>query len=231
MNKPPSGPDFFNKDAALKYDERNSKLNRISDCMHFLTGLALRDLPAKSKVLCVGAGTGAEILPLAQNFPEWTFVALEPSLDMLNVCRERMTAAGLAVRIEFVHGYVHDLPRKQEFDAVLSILVGHFVPHAEKADFFKHMSDHLKVGGCFVNAEISFDLASTEFPTMLKGWEGVQTLMGATPESLATLPTILKDILSVKSPAENEALIKKSGIALPVRFFQAMMICAWYGKK
>ncbi|WP_413560394.1 class I SAM-dependent methyltransferase [Bdellovibrio sp. HCB209] len=228
MNKP--APDFFNKEAAERYDERNSKLNRISDCMHFLTTLVLRDLPANSKILCVGVGTGAEILSLAQAFPQWTFVGIDPSLNMLDVCRERMKKAGLESRCEFVHGFIQDLPQKG-FDAAVSMLVAHFIKSDERQNFFQHISDRVRKGGYVVNAEISFDLNSPEFPAMLKGWEGVQTLMGATPESLATLPTTLKDILTVLPPQETEILMHQSGIDLPVRFFQALMICGWYGQK
>jgi Methylase involved in ubiquinone/menaquinone biosynthesis len=230
MNKP-TGPDFFNKDAAKSYDEKNAKLSKISDCMHFLTGLALRDLPADARILCVGAGTGAEILPLAQANPGWKFVALEPSLDMLNICRERMAQADVSDRCEFVHGYVQDYKGPAEFDAALSILVAHFIKREERLPFFKEMTARLKRGGYLVNAEISFDLDSPEFPMMLEGWKGVQTLMGATPESLAALPTVLRDVLTVVPPEQTEAWLRQAGVESPVRFFQAMMIHGTMGKK
>ncbi|MFS4457903.1 class I SAM-dependent methyltransferase [Bdellovibrio sp. HCB2-146] len=229
MNKPTT--DFFNKEAAQRYDERNSKLSRISDCLHFLTTLALKDLPAKSRILCVGVGTGAEIMTLAQTFPEWTFVGLDPSQNMLDVCQDRMKAAGFASRCEFVHGFIQDLPVNTPFDAAVSFLVAHFVKREERLSFFQNMTKHLKDHGYLVNAEISFDLDSPEFPLMLKGWEQVQSLMGATPESLATLPKQLKEMLTVLPPSETEAILRQSGINLPMRFFQAMMICGWYGKK
>ncbi|MGE0763738.1 MAG: hypothetical protein AB7N80_10715 [Bdellovibrionales bacterium] len=66
---------------------------------------------------------------------------------------------------------------------------------------------------------------------MLKGWEQVQTLMGGTMESLAMLPKQLQEALTVLPPSETEALLRQSGIHLPIRFFQALMICGWYGKK
>ncbi len=75
------------------------------------------------------------------------------------------------------------------------------------------------------------DLDSKEFPLMLKNWEAVQTLMGATPESLATLPVQLREMLSVISPEDTENMLCLSGIDLPVRFFQSFMICGWFGKK
>lgn len=224
-------PDFFSGEAALTYDERNSKLAHISDCLHFLIGLTLKELPKNSRILCVGVGTGAEILQLARNFPGWSFLALDPSQPMLDVCRERLKNAGVADRCEFFHGYIQDLPHQDPFDAVLSVLVAHFVDREQRPAFFRNMADRLRTGGYLINAEISFDLNSQEFPAMLNNWKEIQKLMGATEESLQKLPVILRDVLTVIPPAETENLFRMSGIHCPVRFFQAFMICGWYGKK
>jgi tRNA (cmo5U34)-methyltransferase len=66
---------------------------------------------------------------------------------------------------------------------------------------------------------------------MLENWEGVQSLMGATPDSLTKLPSMLRDMLSVQPPEEIENMLRQSGILVPVRFFQAFMICGWHGNK
>lgn len=221
----------FSAEAAQHYDEKNRKLFPISNCLHLLMSLALRNLPANSRILCVGAGTGAEILSLAQAFPGWSFVALDPSQGMLDVCRERMKTAGFEDRCSFVQGYVQDLPEQADFDVVMSILVGHFVKSEERQAFYKGMTKRLKAGGFFFNAEISFDLDSKEFPSMLKSWEGVQEMMGANSESLAALPKLMREVLTVLPPSAVEDLIRQSGIQIPVRFFQAFMIHGWYGTK
>lgn len=116
---------------------------------------------------------------------------------MLNVCRERLENAGVAARCEFVHGYVHDLPKQPNFDAVLSILVAHFVKRDDRLSLFQNMTDRLRTGGYLVNAEISFGLDSPEFPPMLSNWESIQALMGGTSESLAALPKVLRETLTV----------------------------------
>jgi SAM-dependent methyltransferase len=79
-------PDFFNREASRAYDDKNSKLAPISENMHFLIRLVLKGLPPRSRVLCVGVGTGAEILSLFRAFPDWTFLGVDPSAEMLKVC-------------------------------------------------------------------------------------------------------------------------------------------------
>ncbi len=218
-------------EAAKVYDEKNRPLAPIVDNIHFLICLILKSLPVRARILCVGVGTGAEILSLSKEFPEWTFVGVDPSIGMLDVCRERLKTAGVLNRCELIHGYIHDVPPIADFDAALSILVAHFVKREEKLGFYQAMCSRLRTDGFLINTEISFDLNSREFPLMLKNWEAVQLLMGATPESLANLSHVLREMLSVISPLETEKLLKQCGINLPVRFFQAFMISGWYGIK
>ncbi len=223
--------DFFNQAASQSYDEKNSKLAPIAENMHFLIRLVLQDLPVNARILCVGVGTGAEMFPLAEANPQWTFVSVDPSAAMLDVCRKRLQDAGMQNRCELVHGYVHDVAAGEHFDAALSILVGHFVKRDARLDFYHQIQQRLKTGGYLINTEISYDLDAGNFSSMLKNWERVQTLMGANVDSLKALPNALRHVLSVLPPAEVEQLIQESGIRWPVRFFQSFMIMGWYGQK
>lgn len=222
--------DYFNTEAAKGYDEKNAKLAPIAQCMHFLIQLLAQDLPSRSHALCVGVGTGAEILSLCRTFPDWTFVGVDPSEAMLKVCKERLQREGVLNRCELIHGYVQNLPAGKNFDVALSVLVAHFVKRADRVDFFQGMTSRLKPNAYLVNTEISFDLNSNDFSSMLKQWEKIQSLMGATPESLASLGQQLRDVLSVISPSESEEFLRKSGIQNPIRFFQAFLISGWYGR-
>jgi tRNA (cmo5U34)-methyltransferase len=229
--KPSSAVDHFNSDAALLYDERNRKLAPISECLHFLIQLGLRDLPRDARALCVGVGTGAEILKLASAFPAWTFVGVEPAKAMLDVCREELAKAGVLERCELVHGYAQDAPKGASFDVALSVFVAHFIKRQERLAFFRNMTDRLKPGGHLVNAEISYDLDARDYPAMLNNWASVQELMGATPESIANLPRVLREMLSILPPHETEEILRASGISTPSRIFQAFMITGWIGQK
>ncbi len=193
--------------------------------------LVLKNAPVRARVLCVGVGTGAEILSLSSAFPEWTFVGVDPSIGMLDVCRERLGTAGVLNRCELIHGYVHDVLPGENFDVTLSVLVAHFIKREDRLSFYQAMCSRLCSGGFLINTEICFDLDSQEFPLMLKNWEAIQSLMGATPDSLANLAEQLRERLSVVSPRDTENFLKQSGIALPVHFFQSFMISGWYGIK
>lgn len=228
-NTPP--PDFFNQQASVSYDERNRSLAPISDNLHFLIRLIVRDLPEKARILCIGVGTGAEILSLALKFPQWEFVGVDPSESMLDVCRQRLSDAGVAERCRLICGYVGDLPPAGEYDAVLSVLVAHFIPRAERLDFFRQMAAQTRAGGLVVNAEISFDLDSAQTGAMISEWKKVQELMGATAESLAAVPHLLRNVLTILPPDETERLMRDAGVKTPLRFFQSLMIHGWFGEK
>ncbi|MFC7378439.1 class I SAM-dependent methyltransferase [Brevundimonas sp. GCM10030266] len=221
---------FFSQEIADAYDRRNAGLKPISDSLHFLMRLTLADLPAEARVLCVGVGTGAEILSLADAFPGWTFVGVDPSAEMLDVARHRLAQAGFTDRCELIHGYVGDVG-ETGFDVVVSLLVAHFIKREDRPAFYSAIHDRLKPGGRFLSAEISGDPDSPEFPALLADWKQVQTLMGATPDSLANLPGMMREVLGVLPVAETEALWRQAGFPLPIPFFQAFMIRGWHATR
>ena len=233
MNKQTGGHTsaFFDRQMAESYDERNSSLSPVSENMHFLIRLVLEDLPADARILCVGAGTGAEILSLARNNPGWRFVAVDPSAEMLEVCRKKLIEEELLDRCDLIHGYVTDAPSGPGFHAALSILVAHFVPREERAQFYRDIHDRLKPGGSFISTEICFDLDSPEFPHMLRNWERIQVRSGATRESLEKLPNMLRNTLCVLGPEETVLALKSTGFNSTLRFFQAFMISGFQAVK
>jgi len=95
---------FFNKSASEGYDERAQRIGAINDNLHFLIRLILQDLPWDARILCVGVGTGMEMVRLAQVFPGWRFTGVDPSGAMLDVCRQRLREAGFESRCELIEG-------------------------------------------------------------------------------------------------------------------------------
>ena len=78
---------FQSQNRAVAYDAQTAKLAPIFDVLYFRMGLVLADLPTDARFLCVGVGTGTELIKLAQAFPHWHFTAVDPTASMLNICR------------------------------------------------------------------------------------------------------------------------------------------------
>lgn len=228
--RPATSSNFFNQEIADAYDRRNSALAPISDSLHFLLRLVLADLPADARVLCVGVGTGAEILSLARIYPGWSFVGVDPSEEMLAVGRHRLEQAGVLDRCQLLQGYAQDAPH-DGFDAAVCLLVAHFIKREDRHAFYSAIHHRLKPRGRFASAEISGDLDAPEFPEMLEDWKRIQVLMGATPESLTKLGGMMRDMLGVLPPAETEALWEAAGFSKPIPFYQAFMIRGWHAVK
>lgn len=202
----------------------------IFDCLHFLMRLVLARLPKRANVLCVGIGTGAEMLSLAVEQPNWSFVGVDPSSEKLTVARRRLDVPGILNRCQLVQGHVEDVSDKN-FDAVVSLLVAHFIQLEDRPAFYTAIHDRLKPGGMFVSAEISVDLDALEFSTMLEDWKQVQTLMEVSEESLAALYQTLRNVLGIVPPTSTKALWLEAGFSQPVPFFQALLVHGWHAQK
>jgi tRNA (cmo5U34)-methyltransferase len=222
----------FDRRAASAYDERNAKFKPVSENLHFLIRLALRDLPADASILCVGVGTGADIIALAEFNPGWKFTGLDPSAPMLEQCRKRMEDRGLSGRTKLFRGFLHELPGEEKFDAVLCLLVAHFLrDERERRSLFEGMAKRLKPGGRFICAEISADLDHENYPDELEMWKAFQGQAGATEESLKQLPKLMKETLGLLPPQKTEEIIRQSGLRSPIQFFQSFLIRAWYARR
>lgn len=223
---------FFDKKAAYSYDERNAKLKSINDNLYLLTRLVLAGLPDHATILCVGVGTGREIISLAGIYPNWRFVGVDPSESMLEVCQKNLEKEGVASRCRLIHGYLSDIVRNDGFDAVLCFLVAHFIQNAAaRQDLYADMHHMLKNGGYLVNAEISGDVSSPEFNDIIEKWKAMHALAGTTDENLARMVQAMEENLAVLPAHKVDNLLRQAGFPLPVIFFQSLLIQAWYAQK
>ena len=106
-------------------------------------------------VLIVGCGTGYELGYLLQLFPNWSFTATDLSATMLEKAKQYIQPLDALHRVEFVLADVDQLKTEQTYDAALSILVTHFVPYAQKLNFFKAIDSRLKQHGVFIGFDLT----------------------------------------------------------------------------
>ena len=225
-------PKPFNAQPAANYDDRWAPLAPLRDSLHLQMRLILHDLPASARVLCVGVGTGAELLALGRFFPGWRFTAVEPSAPMLDVCRRKAAEAGIADRCEFHTGYVHELsPPAEPFDAATSILVSQFITdRARRVDFSREIARRLRPGGLLITADLSM-AATAQHESLLVVWQQMMRHIGATEEQIqATLANYGRDV-ALLPESSIEALLAEAGFAEPVRFSQSLLIHAWFARQ
>lgn len=228
----PSTTFFFDQEAAASYDERFAPLRPLIQALHIAIEAAFIHLPADSRVLCVGAGTGAEVLALGRKFPGWHFTAVEPSGAMLDLCRKKTREEGMEDRCSFHEGYLDTLPPGEPFHAATSILVSQFIldPEARRA-FFQGIADRLLPDGLLVSTDLSADTAGGEYEGIMDLWIRMLDFTGMPPEKIARVRAAYGRDVAITPPAEIGKLIASAGFGTPLPFFQTVLIRSWLARR
>lgn len=222
----------FDQKCASGYDQQWSKMAPLRDALHLLMGAVLSELGAEARILCVGAGTGPELLDLAERFPGWRFVAVEPSGPMLDVCRRKAEERGIAARCAFHEGYLESLPPSEPFDAATSLLVSQFLLDREaRSGFFREIADRLRPGGYLVNADLASDASPAGYESLREVWFRVMRSGDLAPEALEKMRAAYDRDVAVLPPEEVGRILSSAGFGAPVQFFQAGLIRAWYARR
>ncbi|SKB02988.1 tRNA (cmo5U34)-methyltransferase [Prosthecobacter debontii] len=218
---------FFTEDHAAQYDKRFEKTAPLRDALHLLICAVFDPLPADARILCVGAGTGAEILKLASMFPGWHFAAVEPSAPMLALCRRKAEAAGIAERCEFHEGYLNTLPATEPFHAATSLLVSHFiVDRAARVQYYRAIAERLLPNGLLVSADLAGDLPSQGYQEDLEIWMALMRQADVPAENVENLRVVYGREVAMIPPEEVRSIIADAGFEPPAPFLQTGLIHA-----
>lgn len=224
---------FDDSQVAAGYDQRFEKLAPFKDTLHLILRFTLSDLPEDARILCVGAGTGAELEAMALHNPKWVFTAVEPARAMLDLCKKRAESAGFADRCEFYVGCTDTLNSPEPYDAATSILVSQFVlKQEERIRFYQDISDRLKPGGRLLSVDLSpGDGADTGREAQMRFWLKAIEYTGVPAENLEMYEQTLQNNVSVLPEQEIEDIISQGGFEKPVPVYQALLMRGWYAQK
>lgn len=217
---------------APDYDRQWARMAPLRDCLHLLLQAVFDPLPEDARILCVGAGTGAEIGFLARLHPGWQFMALDPSGAMIERCRVRAAEEGFASRCEYHEGYVDSLPDGEAYDAATCLLVSQFIldPVARVA-FFRAIAARLRAGGILASADLASDVESDAYPRLLATWFGLMSSAGVTPEALERMRVNYARDVGILPPGAVAGLVADAGFDAPTQFFQGGLIHAWFARR
>ncbi|NJL87888.1 MAG: class I SAM-dependent methyltransferase [Leptolyngbyaceae cyanobacterium SM1_1_3] len=230
--KSPESAIVFDQERASSYDQQFDALAPIREALHLQIRIILSELPVDANILCVGIGTGAELIYLAQAFPQWRFTAVEPAAPMLNICRRKTEESGIASRCTFHLGYLDSLPASDAFQAATCLLVSHFFMQSdERSRFFQQIAAGLQTGGYLVSADLTADMATAEYQSLLEIW--LRMLRYAeipTPEVEKFRTSYGRDV-ALLSPEKVASIMAEGGFELPVLFYQSLLARAWYAHR
>ncbi len=217
---------------AARYDKQWAGLAPINHGLHFLLSSMFAELPVDASILCVGAGTGAELVHLAKEHPSWTFTAVDPSARMLDVCRQRMEQEGFASRCTYHKAYVETLVDRADYDAATSFLVSQFFLQQEKRTaFFREIAKRLKPGGLLASSDLAGDMTSQNYQTLLHAWMSMMTQAGVPSAGRDRIRNAYGKDVAVLPAEVVGSIIEAGGFESPVPFFQAGLIHAWVSKR
>jgi tRNA (cmo5U34)-methyltransferase len=222
--------DVFDR-MASSYDSKLARMAPINNGLYFLLESVLAGLPHEARVLCVGVGTGAELIHLAGVFPGWSFTAVDPSGAMLDACRNRVEDVGLSSRCSFHQGYLESLAVEEMHDAATCFLVSQFILDAHaRSDFFRQIAERLVPRGVLVNADLSADVGSENYDALLAIWQRAMSASAASAEELDRMKSgYAKDVAILPSDAVA-SIIESAGFDTPVQFFRAGLLCGWFAR-
>ncbi|EPH2240227.1 class I SAM-dependent methyltransferase [Pseudomonas aeruginosa] len=214
---------------SANYDQQWAKLAAFREGIHLLLGSLFARLPERARMLCVGAGTGAEIQALATRFPAWTFTAVEPSAGMVAVAQRRAQDYGYTDRCTFHTGYLDTLPSSAPFDCASSLLVSQFILNEEvRTGFFRAIASRLQVGGILVSSDLASETSSEEYKSLLTVWLRTMAAADVSPERVLQMQDAYAKDVAILAPQKVATMIAAAGFGVPVQFYQAGLIHAWY---
>lgn len=217
---------------ASGYDKQWARMAPINNGLYFLLEYVFAELSSEARILCVGVGTGKELVHLANRFSGWRFTAVEPAGAMLDVCRHRVEEAGITSRCYFHEGYLDSLPAGEMHDAATCFLVSQFILEQEaRSEFFQQIANRIKPGGILASSDLAAEVGSESYEVLLRVWQRVMAPADVSAEGLNRMRAAYAKDVAVMSPATVASIVKSGGFEAPVQFFQAGLIHAWFAKR
>lgn len=195
------------------------------DDLHRMTGLLLAErVPSDATVLVLGAGGGLELKAMAEAYPEWCFVGVDPAAEMLRLAARNL--GPLAARVRLVQGTIDNAP-EGPFDAATCLLTLHFLDADERRRTAGEIRRRLTPGAPFVAAHSSFPQGAAECSLWLCRYAAFAVASGADPADAASARKAVDAHVPLFDPAQDEAILTAAGFSGVSLFYAAFTWRGW----
>jgi tRNA (cmo5U34)-methyltransferase len=191
--------------------------------LHRMAAVLLREgAPETATILVLGAGGGLELKAFADHQPNWQFVGVDPSAEMLDVARH--IVGPHASRIEWQQGRIDDV-RPGPFDGATCLLTLHFLDRDERLHTLRELRRRLKPSARLVVAHHSAPSAESmerwlTRSVMFASDTGDATAASASAATMASrLPILTAEV--------DEALLLEAGFTDVAMFYAAFSFRGW----
>lgn len=134
---------FFNRKAKEDYDSVHLTMMNSKEPVAKL-------LPeGAARILDLGGGTGLELIPLFERFPDARVTVIDVAEEMLNRLRERP----FADKVEMICGDFFLVDFGEGFDAVISTSALHHFNEEDKCRLYRKAFNCLRPGGILINSD------------------------------------------------------------------------------
>lgn len=180
--------------------------------------------PSNAKILVVGAGGGLELTAFARARPDWHFVGIDPSAEMLNLAK--MTLGSLISQVELYEGYVDSAP-PHLVDGATCLLVLHFLDVDERLRTLQEIRKRLKPGAPFVIVHHSFAEELDQQHRWLSRFAAFATSSGIERAKAEESVRFISEQLPVINPDREEDLLARAGFRNIATFYAAFTFRGW----
>lgn len=128
---------FYDRILNLTFPEKKIKGDLIREL----------ELKGNESILDFGCGTGTLSLMIKEQFPSVTLIGIDVDRDVLSIAETKAKQKGLAIFLIKYDGEHLPFNDHQQFDNIISSLVFHHLPTAQKAKILHQLYHILKSGG------------------------------------------------------------------------------------
>ncbi|WP_408952202.1 class I SAM-dependent methyltransferase [Lysobacter sp. Hz 25] len=186
--------------------------------------LLAESVPHDGQVLVLGAGGGLELKVFAEAQPEWRFVGVDPSSEMLKLASA--TLGPLASRVELVEGYIDTAP-EGPYDGATCLLTLHFLPAEQRLHTLIELRRRLKPGTPLIVAHHSFPQGEKQKTRWLSRYAAFAAASGIPAADAGNAIAAIGSRLPALSPEQDLALLQEAGFDEVELFYAGFTFKGW----